>query len=247
GLRRDARRQGQLTRGQGPAIEERRHHRRPRRVSDPRRDLGDDGTGDHVRYLTPKSVDRHLDSRRDLPADEAKMGKAQRGAYLVVTRAPPARGSATIAARPSRRRRSHLEQVAIPLSRQDARARIARSSTDPWAFPQLELHENGAKWPLTFPVVSSQLIPKACMWPRDAFASARRVAAGCPTLSRRNPWPCQRAGASQCRPDPKPVHTGPTEGFKALRRRPAPCPTSGRGHMGPGTSGQYYRVISKRD
>ena len=56
GLRRDARRQGQLTRGQGPAIEERRHHRRPRRFSDQRRDLGDHGTGDHVHYLTPKSV-----------------------------------------------------------------------------------------------------------------------------------------------------------------------------------------------
>src|SRR4029453_5624664 len=86
GLRRDARRQGQLTRGQGPAIEERRHHRRPRRFSDQRRDLGDHGTGDHVRYLTPKSVDIHFDGRRDLRADAAKMGKAQRAAYLVVTR-----------------------------------------------------------------------------------------------------------------------------------------------------------------
>ena len=50
GLGRDARRQGQLARGQGTAIEQRRHHRGPRRVSDQRRDLGDDGAGDHVRY-----------------------------------------------------------------------------------------------------------------------------------------------------------------------------------------------------
>jgi hypothetical protein len=49
---------------------------------------------------------------------------------------------------------------------------------------QVELQENGAKWPLTLPEVSSQLIPKACMWPRDALARARRLAAGWPTLSR---------------------------------------------------------------
>jgi len=43
GLRRDPRRQGQLARGRGPAIDERRQYRRSRRLSDQRGDLGDDG------------------------------------------------------------------------------------------------------------------------------------------------------------------------------------------------------------
>src|SRR5262249_53537648 len=47
GLRRDVRRTGQLARGQGTAIEKRRHHRRSRRVSDERRDLGDDRACNH--------------------------------------------------------------------------------------------------------------------------------------------------------------------------------------------------------
>src|SRR5262249_45019761 len=47
GLGCDVRGGGELARGQGPAIEERRHHGGPRRVSDQRGDLGDDGTGDH--------------------------------------------------------------------------------------------------------------------------------------------------------------------------------------------------------
>ena len=42
----------------------------------------------------------------------------------------------------------------------------------------LALHANGAKWPLFRPDVPSQSMPKACMWPREAFASASRDAAG---------------------------------------------------------------------
>src|SRR5256885_2864918 len=47
-----------------------------------------------------------------------------------------------------------------------------------------DFHAKGAKWPLFRPDVSSQSMPKACMWLRDALASARREAAGWPTLSR---------------------------------------------------------------
>ena len=53
GLRRDPGRAGELARGQGPAVEQGRHHRRPRRVADQRRDLGDHGTGDHARRIRP--------------------------------------------------------------------------------------------------------------------------------------------------------------------------------------------------
>ena len=52
GLWRDSRRKGKLARGQGAAIEKRRHHRRSRRVSDQRRDLGDDGACNHLGYPT---------------------------------------------------------------------------------------------------------------------------------------------------------------------------------------------------
>jgi hypothetical protein len=59
-LRRDPRRAGKLARGQGTAIDKRRHHRRSRRVSDERRNLGDDSACNHFCYLTPESVDEHL-------------------------------------------------------------------------------------------------------------------------------------------------------------------------------------------
>jgi len=49
----DACRDGELARGEGAAIEQRRHHGRPRRVSDQRGDLGDHGAGDHFDVLTP--------------------------------------------------------------------------------------------------------------------------------------------------------------------------------------------------
>ena len=52
GLRRDSRRRGKLARGQGTTIEKRGHHRGSRRISDQRRDLGDDGACDHFRSLT---------------------------------------------------------------------------------------------------------------------------------------------------------------------------------------------------
>ena len=72
GLRPDLRRKGQLARGQGTAIEKRRHHRGSRRVSDQRRDLGDDRACNHFRYLTPKSVDEHFDGDRSgLPGSTA--------------------------------------------------------------------------------------------------------------------------------------------------------------------------------
>ena len=61
GLRRDSRRKGKLARGQGTAIEKRRQHRSSRRVSDQRRDLGDDRACNHFRYLTPESVDEHAE------------------------------------------------------------------------------------------------------------------------------------------------------------------------------------------
>ena len=53
-LRRDSRRNGKLAGGQGTAIEKCPHHRGPRRVSDQRRDLRDDGACDHFRYVTPE-------------------------------------------------------------------------------------------------------------------------------------------------------------------------------------------------
>src|SRR5256885_16218519 len=66
------RHKGQLARGQGTAIEKRRHHRGSRRVSDQRRDLGDDRACNHFRYLTPKSVDEHFDGDRSgLPGSTA--------------------------------------------------------------------------------------------------------------------------------------------------------------------------------
>jgi hypothetical protein len=68
-LRRDSRRYGKFARGQGTAIEKRRHHRSSRRVSDQRRNLGDDRTCNHFRYLTPEPVDEHFDGdRKGLPA-----------------------------------------------------------------------------------------------------------------------------------------------------------------------------------
>ena len=48
GLRRDSRRKGKLARGQGAAIEKRRHHGGSRRFPDQRCDLGDDRAGNHV-------------------------------------------------------------------------------------------------------------------------------------------------------------------------------------------------------
>src|SRR5207245_10760751 len=51
---------GKLARGQGTAIEKRRHHRSSRRVSDQSRDFGDDRACNHFRYLTPESVDEHF-------------------------------------------------------------------------------------------------------------------------------------------------------------------------------------------
>ena len=69
GLRRDSRRKGKLGRRQATAIEKRRNHCRSRRVSDQRRDLGDDGACNHFRYLTLESVDEHFDDdQRDHPA-----------------------------------------------------------------------------------------------------------------------------------------------------------------------------------
>lgn len=59
-LRCDSRRDGKLARGQGTAIDKRRHHRRSRRVSDERRNLGDDSACNHFRYLTPESVGEHF-------------------------------------------------------------------------------------------------------------------------------------------------------------------------------------------
>jgi hypothetical protein len=61
GLRRDLRRKGKLARGQGAAVEKRRHHGSSRRVSDQRSNFGDDRACNHFRYLTPKSVDEHFD------------------------------------------------------------------------------------------------------------------------------------------------------------------------------------------
>jgi hypothetical protein len=60
GLRRDSRRQGELARGQRTAIEKRRRYRSSRRVSDQRRDLGDDRACNHFRYLTHESGRRTL-------------------------------------------------------------------------------------------------------------------------------------------------------------------------------------------
>ena len=50
GLRRDSRRTGKLARGQGTAIEKRRHHRGSRRIADQRRDLGDDRARNHLGF-----------------------------------------------------------------------------------------------------------------------------------------------------------------------------------------------------
>ena len=81
GLRPDLRRKGQLARGQGPAIEKRRHHRGSRRVSDQRRDLGDDRACNHFRYVTPESVDAHFDGDRSgLPGSTAPSPACGRGA-----------------------------------------------------------------------------------------------------------------------------------------------------------------------
>src|SRR5262245_39632709 len=76
GLRRDSRRSGELARGQGAAIEERRRHRCSRRVSDQRRDLGDDGAGDHPRTLPPAPVPRPAMPPRER---RARRGGASRG------------------------------------------------------------------------------------------------------------------------------------------------------------------------
>ena len=90
GLRRDSRRDGELARGQGTAIEKRRHHRRSRRVSDQRRDLGDDRACDHFRYLAGAPVGRppvgSFGSRTTARRSEA-MASERVGAE---TRNPPA-------------------------------------------------------------------------------------------------------------------------------------------------------------
>jgi hypothetical protein len=53
GLRRDPGRIGQLGRGESPAIEKRREHRRSRRLSDQPGNLGYQWPGDHRRNVAP--------------------------------------------------------------------------------------------------------------------------------------------------------------------------------------------------
>jgi len=67
GLRRDARRVGQLTGSERAAIEKRREHRGSRRLPDERRNRGDERACNHLPSITPGPVQRlwkHFDGDR---------------------------------------------------------------------------------------------------------------------------------------------------------------------------------------
>ena len=100
GLGRDSRGQSELARGQGPAVDERQQHRGSRGVSDERRDLGEDRTCDHARYLTPDRPRTHSITDR-WPAGRRfrSLGRGARARRRAADGCAPRRRRAQVTAR----------------------------------------------------------------------------------------------------------------------------------------------------